>query len=77
MKPKSKMKRDFAVTAQRAALESVRQLSILLVEAKAACSPESYDNLKRGIGLSIGAIQIGVLDVISSAHPDLDHLEGR
>ena len=56
-------------------LSAIEELSRLLNIALDRCSPEQYEQIKRGVGLSIGRIQLEVLDVIYAAYPELDHLK--
>jgi hypothetical protein len=56
-------------------LSAIEELSLLLNTALDRCSPEQYEQIKRGVGLSIGRIQLEVLDVIYAAYPELDHLK--
>lgn len=59
--------RQFALTA-------VEQLSDLLYLAKDKCSAEEYEVIRRGVGLSIGRIQVEILDIVYAKYPELDHL---
>jgi len=69
------MTKEEATKMRQFALTAVEQLSDLLYMAKDRCSPEEYELIRRGVGLSIGRIQTEVLDVIYAAYPELDHLK--
>ncbi|MDX6384800.1 MAG: hypothetical protein QOK48_2373 [Blastocatellia bacterium] len=56
-------------------LRAIEQLSDILNIALEKCPPEQYEEVKRGVGLSIGRIQTELLDVIYGAYPELDHLK--
>lgn len=55
-------------------LRAIEHLSLILNKAKACCSSELYEQLRKGVGLSIGRIQTELLDVIYDKYPELDHL---
>ncbi len=56
------------------ALKAITELTQLLNTSQGRCSQEEYDQIKKGIGLSIGKIQTDVLDVVYAAHPELNDL---
>lgn len=56
------------------ALKAITELTQLLNTSQGRCSQEEYERIKKGIGLSIGKIQIDVLDVVYAAHPELNDL---
>ena len=53
-------------------LRAVEQLSDLLNLAKERCSEEEYESIRRGVGLSIGRIQLEVLDVVGENYPQIE-----
>ncbi len=55
-------------------LKAIQELLIVLNLAKTQCSQEQYEQIKRGVGLSIGRIQMELLAVINAAYPELDDL---
>lgn len=67
------MKRDLAETVKIKALNAVKELNSIVLEDFDWDAPENY-NLKKGIGLSIGRIEIEILGVIYKKYPDLDDL---
>jgi hypothetical protein len=42
--------------------------------AEDRCSLEQQEQIRRGVGLAIGKIQMEILEVINAAHPNLDDL---
>jgi hypothetical protein len=56
------------------ALNAVSELTRALQECRGRCSADDYERIRKGVGLSVGKIQTELLDVIYSAHPDLDDL---
>lgn len=56
------------------ALRAIKELTALLSIAKDKCSPEQHEQIRRGVGLSIGKIQMEILEVINAAYPELDDL---
>jgi hypothetical protein len=47
----------------------------LLYFSENKCSPMDAHQLKRGVGIAVGRIQVDILDaVINKAYPDLDDL---
>ena len=64
-----------AIEIQSRALESITLLTEVLSLSENKCSPEEYQHIKRGVGLSIGTIQTELLDIICAAYPELDDLK--
>jgi hypothetical protein len=58
----------------RAAMNSISELSALLRDLKESCSDEDFERFRRGIGLSIGTIQVEVMDPVYAHYPELDDL---
>ena len=38
------------------------------------CTPMTHEQIKRGVGLSVGTIQIEILEIINREYPELDDL---
>jgi len=74
MQGDSLMDRQLAVEVQQHALDAIRSLSDALDACKDRCSANEYEQLKRGVGLSMGRIETELLAVIYKAFPDLDDL---
>jgi hypothetical protein len=64
--------RQTAEAVRDLALKAVSELSRALAAAQAGCDGESFEKVKRGVGLSIGRIQTEVIDVVLKDHPDLE-----
>lgn len=56
------------------ALKSIQDLTRIMTTCRGRCSDERYEQLKEGIGRSIGQIQMGILEVLISEFPELDDL---
>jgi hypothetical protein len=63
-----------AAEIHAAALKSIEDLTQILTTSRGRCSDEKYEQLKEGIGRSIGQIQMGILEVLISEFPELDDL---
>lgn len=68
------MERKLAVEVQQHALQAIRSLSDALDTCKDRCSADEYEQVKRGVGLSMGRIETELLAVIYKEFPDLDDL---
>ena len=66
--------KEFATEIREHALNAISELSQVLNVKQSRCSQEEYEQIKRGVGLSIGKIQSDLLDVIYAAYPELDDL---
>ncbi|HEX6126150.1 MAG TPA: hypothetical protein VFZ23_12325 [Pyrinomonadaceae bacterium] len=64
-----------AILIQTQALNAVTELTGILHAVEGDCSTEDFEALKRGVGLSIGRIQIELLEFIYQGYPELDHLK--
>jgi hypothetical protein len=69
------IEKNAAIEIQRHALAAIKSLSEALSACDNQCSPEEFDKIKRGVGLSIGRIETELLGVIYSAYPELDDLQ--
>lgn len=69
------MEKKIAIGIQQHALDAIRALSEALSACENQCSPEEYQRIKRGVGLSMGTIETELLGVINAAYPELDDLE--
>ena len=56
------------------ALKAIEELMALVYISKDKCSAEQHQQIERGVGLSIGQIQMDILEVINKAYPELDDL---
>jgi hypothetical protein len=66
--------KTIALQVQQRALSAVRELMAILSEIEQKCPEQDYQALKRGIGLSVGRIQMEILEVINAQHPEIDDL---
>jgi hypothetical protein len=68
------LKKEDATEIRDHALKAIQELMALFHISKDTSSPEEHEQIKRGVGLSIGKIQMEILEVINAAYPDLDDL---
>jgi len=68
------IEKEDAVAIHEHALVAIRELSTILKRMNGRCSEDEYSQIKKAVGLSIGKIQIDILELINAAHPDLDDL---
>ena len=68
------LEKDDAKTIRDHALKAIKELMALVYLSKDKCSPEQHEQIQRGVGLSIGKIQMEILEVINTAYPELDDL---
>ena len=69
------IEKQYAVKIQEHALRAIEELSQILNMGHSYCSQDKFEELKRGIGLSIGEIQMGILEIVNSEFPELDNLK--
>lgn len=68
------MNKETAIKIQKRALESIAQLMEILGISDENCTPEIHEQIKRGVGLSLGTIQMEILEIVNHAYPELDDL---
>jgi len=68
------LEKDSAVEIRDHALKAIRELMDLLHLSKDKCDAEQYEQIKRCVGLSIGRIQMEILEIVNAAYPELDDL---
>lgn len=68
------MDRACAREVRDLALSAVKELNRALLAARGRCSAVVYERLRRATGMSIGRIQMEVLEPIYALHPELDHI---
>jgi hypothetical protein len=70
------MKKELALEAQSKALEAIKILHSI-VKLDADWTQKDMQLLKRGVGISIGTIEVDLLAVIYEKYPDLDDLDSK
>ncbi|MEN5182174.1 hypothetical protein ABE501_20730 [Comamonas testosteroni] len=68
------MNKHTAENIKNLALESITSLTKILSISQNSTSIEDYEQLRRGVGIAIGEIQCGVLDILYDKFPDIDDL---
>lgn len=66
------MNKESAVEIKRHALSAIENLNQILLIAQKECPPEKFSAIKRTVGLSIGEIQVVLLDPIYKDFQELD-----
>lgn len=69
------MNKATALQIQQRALAAVRELIAILSEIDGKCGEEEHQRIKRGIGLSVGDIQMEILEVLNAQYPEIDDLK--
>ena len=67
--------KDTALLVQQRSLAAVRELTSILHEIQDKCPEEDFNILKRGIGRTIGDIQMDILEYINKQYPEIDDLK--
>jgi hypothetical protein len=70
---KTLTKQDATIVRDHA-LKAIEELMALFHFVKDRCSTKQHEQFKRGVGMSIGRIQMDILEVINAAYPELDDL---
>ena len=68
------VKKEQAIEVKNLSLSAVRDLTSILHITEKNISQDEYEKLKEGVGRTIGEIQIRLLDLIYSQHPELNDL---
>jgi len=66
--------KEDALIVRNHALKAIDELMTLFHFAKDKCSPQEEEQFKRGVGMSIGQIQMDILEVVNAQYPELDDL---
>jgi len=69
------IEKECAVEIQRHASQAIMELTKLLNQAQGRCSAERYEELREGVGHSIGAIQMRIMEIVIAEFPELDDLQ--
>lgn len=68
------VKKEQAIEVKNLSLSVVRDLTNILHITEKNIPQDEYEKLKEGVGRTIGEIQIRLLDLIYSQHPELNDL---
>ena len=68
------IEKEQALLVQSRSLAAIRELVAMLSEIKDHCPVEDFETIKRGVGLSIGTIQMDILEFINKQYPEIDDL---
>jgi hypothetical protein len=69
------VEKEIALQIQKRSLNAIVELNTILFEIQGKCPDEDFAEIKHGVGLSIGRIQMELLEVINSQYPDIDDLK--
>jgi|KBSMisStaDraftv2_1062788.scaffolds.fasta_scaffold1884514_1 hypothetical protein len=68
------MKRETAIRVQQSGRAAVTILVAMLEQVENDCSKKEFETIKRGVGLTIGRLQMELLEPLYVQHPDIDDL---
>lgn len=63
-----------AIDVKENAMSAITELTSALRICEGRCSPEEYEEIRKGVGLSIGAVHDGLLREIFRLYRELNHL---
>ncbi|MEO6390382.1 MAG: hypothetical protein ABIP75_00940 [Pyrinomonadaceae bacterium] len=66
------MDKEVALVIKAHALDAIAQLTELLYITEDRCTPEEYEAIRRGVGISIGNTAVDLLEIVYRAYPELD-----
>jgi hypothetical protein len=69
------LSKEAANKISQLALDVMSSLHEIIIIAKDACDDELYSRIKKTAGISIGEIQVEILNEISKIYPELDNLK--
>ncbi|ACL05939.1 conserved hypothetical protein [Desulfatibacillum aliphaticivorans] len=69
------IKKKLAHEIRELSLNAISELSKILYISEGQCLDEEYELVKKGVGLSIGRIQTGLLDLMNSYYSEEDDLK--
>jgi uncharacterized protein YerC len=68
---------DDAKQVRDLCLNAIESLTKALDTAKTVSDAETFEQIRKGVGISIGTIDTRLLSVLYELHPELDHLKGK
>ena len=68
------MKKINAEAIRDLTLRAISDLTRILLVSKDSCTEEEFHDLKRGVGSSIGHIEMDILSKVYSQYPELDDI---
>lgn len=71
------MDKQAALEMKEHGVRAIRELVDLLNIALDRCSHEECESIKRGVGLSIGRIDVDLLGIIYKQYPEIDDLKEK
>ena len=69
------MTKEIAINIKEHSTQAIRELTTILYEIKDHCSEEEFMVVKRGVGSTIGRIQMEILECVNHHYPELDDLK--
>jgi hypothetical protein len=72
-----KMSVDDAKKVRDLCLEAIEILTEALNAVAGVADDVTSERIRKGVGVSIGSIDMRILSVLYELHPDLDHLKGK
>jgi len=71
------MRVDDAKEVRDLCLNAIENLSRALNTASGVADDVTLERIRKGVGVSIGSIDMRILSVLYELHPDLDHLKEK
>ena len=68
------MDRQVAEIVKEHSTTAIRELHSILLEIRDQCTGYEFEMFKRGVGFSMGEIQMKLLELVNAQYPDLDDL---
>jgi hypothetical protein len=66
--------KETALKIRKHALEAIIELHSIFDEVRGRCSVDDFETIKRGVGLSIGSIEVDLLGPIYAQHPEIKRI---
>ena len=68
------MNRQVAEIVKKHSTTAIRELDSIILEIRDECTGYEFEMIKRGVGFSMGEIQMKLLELVNAQYPDLDDL---
>ena len=69
------MDKETAEQIKQGSINAITELSKILFEVQHTCPPDEFEVIRRGVGLTIGRIQLEILNFVYDQFPEMDHLK--
>jgi hypothetical protein len=69
------MTKEVALRVKDRSTRAIEELVSILRDVESECSELDFQTIKRGIGLTVGDIQMELLELVNHEYPELDDLK--